>query len=275
MKIGLRAHDCVRATTKELVESLNEYGFDSMQFVLKKAVKEYNFNQVELTEEKAKEISELSKGIDVCLMGAYFNPVHSNKEKVASDVDYFKRCLKYAHLFNAKLVGSETGSYNDDSWSYNPKNQTEEGFLDSAKVFKELVEYAESVDSCVAIEGAWGHVMYCPSVLKRLYDYLDSKHVKIIVDVYNYLYIGNYQNAFDILKESLELFGSEIEIFHIKDFIVDGDRLKQVPIGKGIMPWKDMLPLIKEACPNATLVFEGSKEEDFSFSMNYIKECLK
>ena len=58
MKIGLRAHDCVRATTKELVESINGYGFDSMQFVLKKAVKEYNFNQVELTEEKAEIVED-------------------------------------------------------------------------------------------------------------------------------------------------------------------------------------------------------------------------
>ena len=102
-----------------------------------------------------------------------------------------------------------------------------------------------------------------------------SGHTHWTLDSVSPALFGNYQNAFDILKESLELFGSEIEIFHIKDFIVDGEKLKQVPIGKGIMPWKDMLPLIKESCPDATLVFEGSKEEDFSFSMNYIKECLK
>lgn len=275
MKIGLRAHDCMRNDTVSLVESIKEYGFDSIQFVLKKAVKEINFSKEELTQENAKTISQLAKGIDICMMGAYFNPVHSNEDKVKSDVEYFKRCLDYAPLFNCHLVGTETGSFNDDSWSYNPMNQTEVGYQKSAEVFKKLVKYAEGTNSSVALEGAWGHVMYAPEVLKRLYDELNSKSVKIIVDVFNYLYIGNYQNALNILKTSLELFGDEIEIFHIKDFIVEGDKLCQVAIGKGIMPWKEMFPLIKKTCPNATLVFEGSKEEDFKYSLDFVKGCLK
>lgn len=274
MKIGLRAHDCIRNSTIELVKAVKEYGFDSIQFVLKKAVKEYNFAKEELTIEKAKNVAELSKGINKCMMGAYFNPVHSNKEKVASDVAYFKKCLDYAHLFDCELVGSETGSYNDEPWTYHPKNQTIEGFNESLQVFKHLVEYSKNTKAKVAIEGAWGHVMYAPKVLKKMYDELNSDNVKIIIDVYNYLYIGNYMNALDILKESLELFGENIEIFHIKDFIVEEGTLKQVAIGKGIMPWKEMFPLIKKTCPNATLVFEGSKEEDFEFSLKFVKECL-
>lgn len=275
MKIGLRAHDCNRQTTPELIQAVKDYGFDSIQFVFKKAVKEYKINEETLTEETAQKISDLSSGIDKCMLGAYFNPVHSNKEKVQKDIMYFKKCLDYAKFFNCDYVGSETGSYNDDSWTYNPKNQTEEGFNSSYEVFKELVEHAQQVNKYVAIEGAWHHVMYNPQTLKRLYDKLNSSYVKIIVDIYNYLYIGNWQNAYEILEESISLFGSNIVIFHIKDFVVDGDKLKQVPIGKGIMPWSKMFPLIKKTCPNATLVFEGSKEEDFIDSLNFVKECLK
>lgn len=275
MKIGLRAHDCNRQSTTELIEAVREYGFDSIQFVFKKAVKEYKINEETLTEEVAQNISELSQGIDKCMLGAYFNPVHSNKDKVQKDIKYFKKCLDYAKYFNCNYVGSETGSYNDDSWTYNPKNQTEVGFNCSYEVFKELVEHAQKVNKYVAIEGAWHHVMYNPQTLKRLYDKLNSPFVKIIVDVYNYLYIGNWQNAYEILEEAISLFGSNIVIFHIKDFVVDGDKLKQVPIGNGIMPWAKMFPLIKKSCPDATLVFEGSKEEDFVDSLNFVKECLK
>ena len=104
--------------------------------------------------------------------------------------------------------------------------------------------------------------MFEPKALKRLFDELDNGYLDIIVDVYNYLYIGNYEDRFNILKECLELFKDKIKVFHIKDFIVQDDKLIQVGIGKGIMGWDKMLPLIYETCPNAYLVFEGVKKEE-------------
>lgn len=274
MKIGIRCHDIKRASSVELVEVVNHYGFDSVQLVLKKAIKEIDFKKVELTSTLAKEISDYFKNTNIAMLGAYFNPVHENKEKVQNDIDYFKKCLKYASIFNTKYVGTETGSYNNEPWIYHPKNQTEEGYLEAKKVIEELVRYAEEVDSCVAIEGAYGHIMYKPRILKRLYDEINSNNMKIIVDIYNYLYIGNYGNAEAILDECLELFHDNIIIFHIKDFIVENNSLKQVAIGKGIMPLNKMLKKMKEKCPNATLIFEGSIEEDLDYSMKFVKGCL-
>ena len=75
------------------------------------------------------------------------------------------------------------------------------------------------------------------------------------------------------------LFRSEdrIVIFHIKDFVIDEENksLKQCCIGKGIMNFDYMLPIIKEKCPNAYLIFEGSKPEDMKFSYDFITNKLK
>ena len=61
-------------------------------------------------------INELSQQlqmnqIEVVMLGAYFNPIHSNKDKVAQSVEYFKKTFKkVAKQFNTTLVGTETGS---------------------------------------------------------------------------------------------------------------------------------------------------------------------
>ena len=59
--------------------------------------------------------------------------------------------LKKAAKFGTKYVATESGSYNDDKWTYNPKNQTEEGYQDTMKVFHELVKVAKEYNSVILI----------------------------------------------------------------------------------------------------------------------------
>ena len=148
----------------------------------------------ELSEARAKEIAKtfLDAGLEIPLIGSYFNPVHSNKELVKRNISKFKMHLDYSHFFNTKYIGSETGSYNDDKWTYNPLNRTEEAFEIVKNTFKELAIYAKEVNSNLSIEGADGHCMYCPKQLKRLVDSIDNGHVFVTVDVYNYLNEQNY-----------------------------------------------------------------------------------
>lgn len=176
--------------------------------------------------------------------------------------------------FHAGYVGSETGSYNDDKWTYNPLNRTEEAFLEVKRIFSDLAKTAEEYNSKIALEGAFGHCMFEPKALKRLADEINSDAVYFTVDIYNYLSIDNYQNHTKIFDECLELFKGKIVIFHLKDFVVEDNALKQCCIGKGIMNYDYIMPKIKENCPDAYLVFEGSKPEDMQFSYNFVKSKL-
>lgn len=277
MKIGVRVHDFGKSNAKTLALEAKKVGFDGVQLVINKAIEGETALKDTMTIERIKEISLpfKEKGLDVVMLGSYFNPVHSDKEKVRTFVDKFKYHLSFAHLFNCKYVGSETGSYNDDKWTYNPLNRTEEAFLEVKSIFKDILELAKANNVNVALEGAYGHCMYEPKRLKRLYDEINNGYLSIIVDIYNYLYIGNYQDQVAILKECIALFKDKIVIFHLKDFVVEGDKLIQVAIGKGLMDWKTMLNIIYQNCPNAYLIFEGSKKEDMKESLDYIKKLLK
>ncbi len=277
MKIGVRVHDFGKSDAKTLALQAKNIGFDSVQLVLNKAIEGETGLAGTLSKEKANEFYKAfaDQGIDIIMLGAYFNPVHSDKNKVSDLVLKFKEHLKYEHDFHAGFVGSETGSFNDDKWTYNPLNRTEEAFQEVKRIFKDLALTAEEYNANMAIEGAYGHCMYEPKALYRLVNEINSKNVYYIVDIYNYLSIDNYMNHEKIFDECLELFKDRIVIYHIKDFVIEDGSLKQCCIGKGMMNFDYMLPKMKKLTPNACLVFEGSKPQDMEFSYKFIKSKLE
>lgn len=275
MTLCIRPHDVGKDTPEALAEKIHALGFQGVQLAIAKAIKDQNGNPDTLTEDICKEIKAgfNKHNVEIPLLGAYFNPVHSNKEKVKAGAEKFADHLRKAHLFGAKYVASETGSYNDEHWIYHPKNQTEEAFEEVYSVFKPLADVAKEAGSFLTVEGAWGHCMYCPAQMERLVKALDNGNIRVTVDIYNYLYEKNYEQRFDILDECLDRFGDKIAVFHIKDFNVNPDgTLREVGIKDGIMGWDKMLPKIKKAVPNALLVFEGMK--DLENSLEIFKSYL-
>lgn len=277
MKILIRPHDIGKGSPDWLGKNAFEWGFDGVQLAIAKAVEGQNGNPGTLTKENISQIRTgfNSHNVEIPILGAYFNPVHSNKEKVKAGAEKYADHLRHAKEFGAFFVASETGSYNDDKWTYNPKNQTEDAFQEVKSIFKPMPQIAKESGVCMALEGAWGHCMYKPEVLKRLADEIDPdlENFRFIVDIYNYLYIGNHEKRKEIFETCLNLFKDKICGFHLKDYTVEGEELVIAPLGKGLMGWSDFLPAIKKHCPNAYLIFEGVK--DVPSSLAFVKETLE
>ena len=237
MKIGIRLHDLAKDTPENAFKKAKEAGFDYIQLVFKKSLKDENGNFLVFNEKNAKKVATFLNKYDlkVAMLGAYFNPVHSNKELVQKNKEYFIEHLKYASIVGANYVGTETGSYNDDKWTYNPKNQTEEGYQDTMSIFKEHAIKAKEHKTTLLIEPAYGHVIFNVDTLKRAINELNNEFVKVTIDLYNLLYIGNYNNYKEIFINALSTFKDDIKIIHLKDFLVDGDKLVQRRLGKGIL----------------------------------------
>lgn len=277
MIVGIRAHDLVKGNIDHVLNQAKEYGFDAVQLVFKKALLDESGKNISFNEKTKNEVKEALKRHDVkiAMLGAYFNPVHSNKELVKNNVEYFKEHLKFANELNCKYVGTETGSYNDDKWTYNPKNQTEEGYQDTMKVFHELVKVAKEYNSVILMEPAWGHVIYSVSQLKRAYDEINSEHLKVTIDIYNLIYLGNYKKYKEIFYEALSTFKEDVKIIHLKDFYVEEEKIVQCGLGKGIIDFEYLLKTVKKFAPNATLIFEGVVGDDIITSKKLIDSLNK
>ncbi|MBR6288351.1 MAG: sugar phosphate isomerase/epimerase [Acholeplasmatales bacterium] len=277
MKIGVRVHDFGKSNAETLAKQAKAVGFDGVQFVINKAIEGESGKAGTLNDEKVKAFADAfhNEGLDIVMLGAYFNPVHSNKQLVSDNIAKFKEHLAYENKFGARFVGTETGSFNDDKWTYNPLNRTEEAYQEVLRIFKDLAKTAEDNNANMAIEGAFGHCMFEPKALYRLVSEINSNNVYYIVDIYNYLAISNYENYKEILEECFKLFKGRIVIFHLKDFIIEDGALKQCAIGKGLLDYDYLLKRMNEEAPDAYLIFEGSKPEDMEFSYNFVKSKLE
>ncbi|MGN0657655.1 MAG: sugar phosphate isomerase/epimerase family protein, partial [Ruminiclostridium sp.] len=271
MKLFIRAHDLGVKGEENIVKRLDELALSGVQLVAYKCLDDVAYTPGAITTERAVAFSNTFKnaGKTVPLIGAYFNPVHPDKEKAAKGIAVFKDYLSLCHELSCNVVGSETGSYNGDKWTYNPLNRTEEALNCVINTFSELADYAKSNNAYIGMEGAFGHVCWNVRTLEKAVKAIGRDNIRIIFDLYNYLDISNVNDMYDILKEGLETFGDRIQVFHIKDCVIsDEGALKQVGVGKGIFDYSRIIPEIRKVCPDANLVFEGTTGDDIPYAVS-------
>ena len=263
MKICIRAHDLGVKGTENILKKIHSLGIDGVQMVCYKAYDDIPYAVGAITEEKAAVIGESFRdaGAMIPLVGAYFNPVHSDREKAKRCEAIFGEYLACCKAMGCGYVGSETGSFNDDQWTYHPQNRTEEALQTVVETFSRLCDVAAEHGTMVAMEGAAGHVCWNVQTLARARKMI-GKPTKVIFDLYNYLEESNQTEYLSILEEGLKTFAGEILLFHMKDCsFVPGDKPKQMPFGTGEMDLKAILKRIKAYDENAVLTLEGTTGE--------------
>lgn len=273
MKICIRAHDLGVKGTLPILERLQAFGIDGVQMVCYKAYDDIPYRAGGITSEKAEQIGRAFReaGKTVPLVGAYFNPVHSNPEKLERGIQVFEDYLRLSRELGSGVVGSETGSFHDDEWIYHPRNRTEEALQSVVGVFSRLCDFAQDYGASVAMEGAAGHVCYDVATLARARKMM-GRPTKVIFDLYNYLDESNQGDYLSILDRGLDTFAGEILLFHLKDCqFVNGQRPTQVPFGTGEMDLPQVLGKIKAYDRDAVLMLEGTTGDAIAAAVTTIK----
>lgn len=277
MKLMIRAHDLGVKGERAVAKSLREHSLDGLQLVAYKCTEDIKYEPYGIDTDRARRLGEeiTSLGAEIALIGAYFNPVHPNEEKIRRGIAVFKNYIDCAHAIGCDTVGSETGSYNGDPWIYHPMNHSEEALEKVVSVFGDLAEYAESRGVFIGMEGAFGHVCHTPERLFEAIQRIGRDNIRIIFDLYNYLDITNLDSAYEILDRGINLFGDKILLYHIKDFTVCDGKLKQCGVGRGILDYDRILARIYENNPDAILVLEGTVGDDIDYAISFIHEKIK
>lgn len=273
MKLCIRAHDLGVTGMPGILRQLDRYGIDGVQLVCYKAFEDVPQKPGAISLRRAEEIGKAfaDAGKCVSLVGAYFNPIHANKQKVRDGLDIFSDYLHVCKALGCDTVGSETGSCNNDEWTYHPGNRTEESLQGVVRAFSWLCEVADSCGSTVAMEGCAGHVCYDVDTLARARKMIGRK-TKVIFDLYNYMNAANQGDYLTILDKGLETFAGDIQVFHMKDcFLANGQKPIQTPFGKGGLDLHAILRRIKAYDPNAALVLEETTGDDIEHAVNTIK----
>jgi len=276
MRLGIRGHDLGKNSPEKFAQSVADAKLASIQLVLPKAIETDSdiapILNDELTSEVKKQLAE--KGIKVAMLGAYFNPIHSNKELVDKTVENFKNNLRKAEFFGTELVGTETGSYNDDEWTWHQDNDSEAAFEEVLRIFRDILPVAKEAGVYLTIEPAYHHVISSPARLRRLVDELDSPNVRITFDLFNLLYKGNTHQQRELIDEMVSLFNDKIMIVHAKDFVLEDGELVQIAPGKGDMDYPYLIKKLRTLATTPDIILEGVVGADIPFSRDFIAGML-
>ena len=258
---------------EDLVVEVQRKGLTCVQLALKKSLVSFNLDNGSITPGFAHYVGEKFRQhhIQIAVIGCYINMIHPNQEIRRKELEYFKENIRYARDFGCSIVGTETGNVLEEI-KFTKDNFKEEPFQEVVKSVKELVEEAEKFGVIVGIEGGVNHPIYNPKVMKRLLDMINSNNLQVIFDPVNFLTVENYKNQKGIFEEAMELFGDRIIVMHAKDFVIENNSLKIVPVGQGLLNYKEVFKLLKPKKPFINVLLEETKEPYIDGSISYLQE---
>jgi len=270
MIIGARAHDFGTETMKlaEKARLIKECGYESIQLAPAKLLEEIpDIHSITMQNiEKIHEILVEAK-LPVSILGCYIEPSVADKEERLRNVETFKQNLIFAKHLDTKIVGTETTRFPSDG-----ETDREKVFMRLVDSVKRMAETAEKEGIYIGVEPVAEHTMNTPEMTRRLIDEVGSDKVKVIFDPGNLLLPETIDKQNEIFKSVYELLGNEIEIVHLKNFIIENGQKKSVELEKGMMDFAKIFTWLNANKPNIPVLREESTRGMDAADLAYIRQ---
>ena len=199
-KFGLRGHD-IANNFDDMCRIAKETGVPNLQFALARTVNTVNFDEIGYDDALAKDIkSKLdAHNLSVSVLGCYINPIDQNPDSLKVQLKRFENFIRYAAAFDARVIGTETGSLGSLE-----ATRSEENYQFLLSNLRPLVKVAEECGVTMAIEPVWQFTIYSVEVMKRLLDDINSDNLGVILE-----------NAIDVsYTRRLVVLNAKVEFFY-------------------------------------------------------------
>lgn len=279
IKIGIRAHDMGKYSLTDfpkLLNTIKTLDGQCIQLALGKSFIDFNISKENLNSELSQYLKNNleNKDINLSVLGCYINMGNPDDNIRHQEIEKFKYHLDFSKNFPGCIVGTETGCLTTD-YTYTPLNDTQEAFDIFLDTLKRIVKHAEKTQTLVAIEGVSKDIISTPEKMKLALKTIVSTHLKVIFDPVNFLNITNFHNQKEIIEKSFELFADKIAIIHLKDFKVENNIFKIVPIGQGNFDIDTLMKCIKKYNLKIDILLENSNIESAKKCIHFVKNSYK
>jgi sugar phosphate isomerase/epimerase len=272
LQIGIRLHDTKDLYLEERLEEVSKQGFCCGHLAISKVLEPYYAKNAALTPGFAqylKAIFEKNK-ISIAVLGCYLNVATPDLEAYKKIQKTYEAHIRFASQLGCGVVGTETGAPNL-AYKFEEACHSEEALNLFIERFRPIVEYAEKMGVLIAIEPVYKHIVYSAKQARKVLDQIQSPNLRIILDPVNLLDISNYEKQDEIIREAIELLHEEIDVVHIKDFIVENNQLKAVAAGEGLMDYKRLLGYLKQNKPYIQATLENTNPQNAETAREYIE----
>ena len=279
MQLGIRLHDIHTGlgpefqTMEKRAQTAREEGFTCVHLAYSKVIKGYTFDDCALTEGLAKYTRRVfeGQGLDVAVLGCYLNLAHPDPDKLKEIQSRYYGHLRVASILGAGVVGTETGAPNAQ-YKMDANTHSEEALETFIRGLAPVVERAEKCGVMMAIEPVWKHIVYSPDRAVKVLEAIQSPNLRIIFDPVNLLYPGNLDERDKVIGEAMEKLCDRIAVVHLKDCVLNGDDLKSIAAGTGVMDYREILKFMKARKPYIHATMENTTDENAVSSRMYLQE---
>ncbi|BAL81850.1 hypothetical protein SELR_01420 [Selenomonas ruminantium subsp. lactilytica TAM6421] len=273
MQLGIRLHDMRPGSLAERAAWARGQGFSCVHLALEKTISGFKLEPGKLTAGFGKHIRDIfaSHDVDVAVLGCYKNLAHPDRAELQRIQENYIAHLRMAVSLGCSVVGTETGAPNAE-YQYEPQCHTEMALQTFLHGLEPVVEAAEKLGVLLAIEPVWNHIVWNPQVARRVIQEMASPNLRIIFDPVNLLSGENYQDRDRVIGEAIEQFGEYVEVVHLKDFQVQGEKLSAVAPGTGLMDYKPLLAYLKQEKYGIQATLENTIPENAVAARKYLEE---
>lgn len=278
LQLGIRGHDTPKGTFEERIKSISDSGFCCTQLALAKLITEFNVSNEAMTSGMAlymKRVFEQNH-VEVAVLGCYKNLANPDKAQLAQIIKSYENHIRFASLLGCGMVGTETGAVNTE-YKYTPENHTEGALGIFIENLKRVIDYAERMGVCFGIEPVYKHIMHDIERTRKVLDAVNSPNLRVILDPVNLLSAENESHHEELIKGAFELFGDEIDVIHLKDYVVRDNEIisRPVTLGEGRLNVPYLMGILKQRKPFIHVLLEDSVPENAQASKAYAIKCYE
>lgn len=255
---GSRGHDVVEGPTTPsgLGEECERLGVHNLQLALGVSFPQWSeANRVNPGVLSSIRRELASHGVEVAIMGCYFNMIHPNLEERERGIAKFEAYLTAARSLGCGIVASETGSV-DPSFAYTEENFTVQAFDSAVATIQRLVSVAEKVGVVVGIEPGVNHPIHDVDSVARLLECVDSPCLGLILDPTALITPSIADRQLEIVDQMLQKFSSRIVASHLVDFRIEDGRVERCNLGEGMLDAATILNMLDSARPGGYVITE-------------------
>ncbi|MDB1590283.1 sugar phosphate isomerase/epimerase family protein [Enterococcus faecalis] len=273
LTLAVRAHDVgTKISPVELAKKIAETNITSIQFALGISYPEYASAAV-LSPGLGSQLKNIfeDEKITISVLSCYINLIHPDLEEREKRLHQFETYIRYASMFGAKIVATETGSIYETIY-YSEDNYTEEAYEEVLFSVRRLCREAEKYGIIVGIEPGINHPIHTIEKMQRLIDEVASTNLGIILDPTNLIRVDIDKTYLEIVEEAFECFGEKIVAFHLKDFIIRNQKIFPVAIGEGQVPLKETIQFLNKHKPGLFTIFEETPFEKIASAYQKVSQ---
>lgn len=277
MNYGMRCHDiCPKGDIDTVFDAVQNLGIHQIQLAFGKSIAGLDFSYGHYSPGLGRMVAQKLKerDIHVSVLGCYINPVNPDEGKRQAEVRRFIEHLKYAKAIGADMVGTETGRY-DAGFKAVPYTYTEGCYQLLLKSMREITAAAEKLGVIVGVEAVHDHTLYCPEMMRRFLEDIDSPNVEAILDPVNLIGAGDADHQQEIIERAFKLYGDRITMVHVKDFVLRDGETEFAHVGDGLFDYRPLLKKLKEQKPYITMLLENSSPDRYHSDVAYLQKIYE